>query len=391
MKRIILALAALAMCASPALANPHIHKMPRAPIGKVRPAPIKGVGESPIADNFDFSKGIEQRSDAHASSDEDGAFRLSCSADPIPKNIDPVVYPGGTSPHGHQFFGRSGVSATDTYAKIRISGTSTCGGTVNEPLNLSDYWQPALLDGVGNVVVPFFINIYYKRIPISDTRCATNTGDPTADLAGQKMGYCVTTPNGLRWVKGRSMDQSMRVGSGVEMECRTSTGDEYSPQKRSATGRIHDMGCVTGDWLIAGLAIDGCWNGTELDPADHSSHITGPVWDSVNLLTKCPTTHPYVIPHMSIIAYFKIDSTFSTWLFTSDRQMGLTAVDAGRTFHGDYMEGWSPTAKARWTAGCIDGHLSCNNGEFGDGWMIKNGDAVGKTGELIKVPDTGVN
>jgi hypothetical protein len=153
---------------------------------------------------------------------------------------------------------------------------------------------------------------------------------------------------------------------------------------------MHDMNCATGDLFVATLSIADCWNGTQLDSPDHSSHLVGAVWDNDNHLNKCPVTHPYRIPDMSIISYFKTDATFPNWQWTSDRQMGLPLADAGMTGHGDYMEGWSPTAKARWTKGCIDGHRSCNNGEMGDGWVIKEAGNQG-SGLTIKVPDTGVN
>jgi hypothetical protein len=386
--------AALGMLASPVLARPHIHKMPRQPTGMIRPAPIVGVGEHPIADNFVYGNGIEAGSTPTpgVGDGDKGAFRLFCRPNPAITNVDPIVYPGGVSPHGHQFYGNEAVTANSTYVTLRQFGGTTCGGTSAAPTNRSAYWQPAMRDGQGSIVLPYAILIYYKRYPKTDTaKCATqNTGNVAADLTDSQMGYCIAIPNGLRFVKGYNMTSGLEGpgtsgNEGLNFECRNADNSTYGEDERPNL----EFDCPAGKTLVSNAYYPLCWNGTQLDSANHRDHVAAPAWNGTAV--ACPRTHPYYFPELSIISFWKVDSTFPTWELTSDnhaRMMGRT-VARGSTFHVDYHEAWSPTAKAAWTDNCIDRHMDCNNGTLGDGNILK--DAGTPAESLVRVSAVGVN
>ena len=123
-----------------------------------------------------------------------GAFRFICNAGQVLAD-DPIVYPGqpGKS-HLHQFYGNTGANASSTYSSLRTSGSSTC----MSPLNRSAYWMPAMLDGKGNVVRPDYVQIYYKRRPVTDP-IVSDPANP------QYEGKAIPLPNGLRFIFGFNM------------------------------------------------------------------------------------------------------------------------------------------------------------------------------------------
>lgn len=368
-------------------------------------SPIEGVGGSPIFDNFNPYDSLEVNTNGipPVFLPDPGAFRFFCGPGQI-ANLDPIVYPNGTSPHGHQFFGNLTVSSSAIYSTLRLQGFSTCGDPAINPVNRSSYWQPAMLDGVGNVVIPWMINVYYKQPSKNraDTQCAVNTGNVAADLNG-KVGYCVTIPNGLRFIKGYKMDMTGGGPLGSDADylkygCRlpdqgdfiSGATDKHSLEELTATGL-----CTAGNDLHVKLISDHCWDGVNLDTTNHRSHMS-----PANRLTGspqfvgCPTSHPYIIPELTLQAHYRIDSTFNTWEWTSDRQMrnmGHTII-RGETLHFDYHEAWSPTIKSLWQNNCLEANRTCSGGDLGNGYKIKG--MMGPPGGWTipaKVPATGVN
>src|SRR4029079_14950609 len=172
----------------------------------VVPAPIALVGEAAVADNFHGTSGIERTSypagvgggTPTPAGDGAAAFRMFCTAGQLVRD-DPLVSPGqpGVS-HLHQFFGNSGTNASSNYQSLRASGGTTCGQS-STPFNRSAYWFPAMLDGVGHVVKPDSIKLYYKRNSASDPMCRPLSSQY------QSLGQCVDLPNGIRYVFGYNM------------------------------------------------------------------------------------------------------------------------------------------------------------------------------------------
>ena len=305
-----------------------------------------------------------------------GAFRFQC----VPSHNaydDPIVFPGqpGKS-HLHTFFGNTGTNANSTYASLRTSGGSTC----NDILNRSAYWVPAMMNGRGKVVMPNVINIYYKRRPTNDPEC-------------QRMGKaCVALPRGLRLIMGYNMARPTDATTTV-VSC-VGTG--------ATAGAFHNIaqaakGCPVGASLQLGINSPWCWNGTELDSVDHRSHLAYPSYGNWGYL-KCPATHPYVLPQLSIGVYYTTDATLdrsgneaadaNTWYLSSDRMPGMAASVPGTTFHADWFGAWEDSVMAIWMANCIDKLLSCSGGDLGQGQQIKttNGYKYPSTTVLADIP-----
>src|SRR5438309_2006703 len=351
------------------------------------------TGETAVADNFDGTPGIETNPHpAGISGDVVGAFRVFCTAGQISKD-DPLFYPGqpGAS-HLHQFFGNTGTNASSNYQSLRTSGGTTCGQS-STPFNRSAYWYPAMLDGIGNVLKPDYLNLYYKRNPLNDPMCSLSSV--------QHLGQCVDLPNGIRFAFGYNMytgtngitDPNNSEHWSIRYECWAS--EDGTVSNGTATGRywtISDVaaaGCPVGARLMILANSPNCWDGVNLDTADHRSHVawgTGTYYAG-QFFNACPVDHPYMIPDMEVQIAYTVDATLAKWHVSSDEM--VPGAQNGSTFHMDYWEGWSPTIKATWHQYCINGHLTCSSGDLGNGTdMIGAGEPYGgwTKHQLVAVP-----
>lgn len=351
---------------------------PPAPVPAPTPAPAPPPSPPPVIDPAIPTTGLPMVADGldvpsllvkswgtgaippSAAPDVVGAFRLVCHASHISYD-DPIVFPGqpGKS-HLHQWFGNDLADANSTYESLRKTGNSTCGNA----LNRSAYWMPALLNGKGGVIRPDYVAIYYKRRPKTDPLCA-------------KIGKaCVDLPRGLRFIFGRNMlDMSALPTGGGYFNCQGpgSTPGHYPSIVDAAKN------CPIGAQLGAVISAPECWDGKNLDSADHRSHVAYSRYIGQSY-AQCDAAHPYVIPTFTLGAWWSVDAdldrsgtwdgTFNSWHFSSDNMPGMP-MKPGTSFHTDWWGAWSDSILARWHANCIDKMLNCSGADLGDGFQLK--------------------
>lgn len=310
-----------------------------------------------IASNFDpMSELLAASLPPSAAPDVVGAFRFICMPGQL-KADDPIVYPGqpGRS-HLHQFFGNDTADAYSTYASLRASGNSTC----MSPVNRSAYWVPALLNGKGQVVRPDYVTIYYKRRPKSDPIVS----DPTHP---QYQGKAVNLPNGLRFIFGRDMLNLGDAPTGaLHFACDGPV--PYTPQDWS-NFEDAQRGCPVGNRIGARMSAPDCWDGKNLDSADHRSHVSYGAYGDWGYL-RCPTTHPFVIPTFTIGVWYT-QAAGETYSFVSDHMDTSPTHKRGDTFHSDFFMAWDPIVHEIWEKNCLDKMLNCSAGDLGNGQQIK--------------------
>ncbi|MBN8806688.1 MAG: DUF1996 domain-containing protein [Sphingomonas sp.] len=304
---------------------------------------------------------------------DQGAFRFLCAPSHNAYD-DPVVYPGQSGKsHLHTFYGNTLADANSSYQSLRTTGDSTC----NNFLNRSAYWMPALMNGKGKVVMADYAQIYYKRMPASDPRCAI---EATA---------CVALPRGLRFVFGFNMSSPSNSGL-FYWNCDGAGGvSGHFPDIAQAAA-----GCPVGARIGAVVVAPICWNGTQLDSADHRSHLAYQYYDTWGQ-PKCDAAHPYIIPQFQIAAWFTTDSTLDrsgnesatadTWYLSSDRMPGMAWAVPGTTLHSDWFGAWEDSIMERWTSHCIDLLLSCNGGDLGNGKQLKTSAGYGYGNSTVLV------
>ncbi|MFK3890867.1 DUF1996 domain-containing protein [Sphingomonas sp. NPDC079357] len=304
-----------------------------------------------------------------------GAFRFICGPGHVRRD-DPIVFPGqpGKS-HLHQFFGNTSTNAYSTYGTLRTKGESTC----NNLLNRSAYWIPAMLDGKGKVVRPDYVTIYYKRLPETSPDC-------------QKVGKaCVSLPRGMRYIFGYNMATGEADHFYFNCDGPTATPGSYPDIVTAAKN------CPVGNRLGALVSGPGCWDGKNLNSADHRSHVGYAQWNDRGEL-KCPAKTPYIIPTFTLGAWYTVDENLdrsgewspgtSTWSLSSDSMPGMAVKRPGSTFHADWMGAWDDDVMKMWMDNCINKLLSCNGGDLGNGKQLRgdpNFDWVAKP-RLVDIP-----
>jgi hypothetical protein len=118
--------------------------------------------------------------------------------------------------------------------------------------------------------------------------------------------------------------------------------------------------------------MDGpdCWDGVNLDSADHRSHLAYGSYGSWGY-RKCDAQHPYVIPQYTYAASWTILPTDNGDIHFASDEMD-NSKPRGWSFHVDYgPAAWDPTVLAAWTNNCIEKLLSCNSGNLGNGFGLK--------------------
>jgi hypothetical protein len=348
---------------------------PPAPPPVVTPPPPGDVpspslaGQAPIASNFDPMTELQTSALPDSGAPDLGAFRFMCGPGQVSRD-DPIVYPGqpGKS-HLHQYFGNTLANANSTYGSLRTTGQSTCMSEVNR----SGYWVPALLDGKGNVIRPDTVSIYYKRWPDTDFHCNSQGGYPTKfNVEGAD---CLTLPSGLRFIYGYNMLNPAQSPTGaVQFMCEAQLANYETMTQALDRCRANPTGP---QHFIARIEAPNCWDGKRLDSADHRSHVAYASYggDATGMggwgYLRCPSTHPHVIPTFTMTIQYTIapgDDT-TLWRFSSDEMMNTAP---GVTFHGDWFGAWDPTVQAMWTDNCINKDLSCQSGNLGNGYGMKN-------------------
>jgi len=260
-----------------------------------------------------------------------GAFRTVCQYSHM-NTDDAIVLPGqpGAS-HLHVYWGNTAVNAHSTAESIATTGNATCrGGTINR----SAYWAPAVIDtGSGTPIAPELVHVYYK----SGYR----------DVRPEQV---QPMPNGLRMVAGDAK------ASGPQEFGHWSCWDGGGG-KRATIPR-----CGVGDSVVMTLEFPQCWDGRNLDSADHRSHMA-----YAEPGHGCPGSHPVGLPVITYNVLYPVTATTDTarWRLSSDTYDAT--LPGGFSVHGDWWDGWKADIKRTWITGCVNRPVTCHSNLLGDG------------------------
>ncbi len=226
---------------------------------------------------------------------------------------DPIVFPGlpGAS-HSHDFFGNHATDANSDYNELNGS-TGNC----DPAADISSYWVPTMLRG-DTVIVPTGVTFYYL---------GEGVNNPGATQA---------TPPGLKIVAGNAK----------------ATGDADSIARWSClhAGQVppskNFVNCPAGTQLETYLDFPQCWNGHDLDSADHKSHMAYPVAGG------CPAAHPVQVPKLRMVLRYPVSGDPSG--------LRLASGD-GRTMHGDFFNVWPADQMEQRVRDCIRPVVKCGH------------------------------
>jgi hypothetical protein len=110
-----------------------------------------------------------------------------------------------------------------------------------------------------------------------------------------------------------------------------------------------------------------CWDGKNLDSADHKSHLSARVGDAGG---RCPSTHPVPIPEITFTVRWDTGTAGAAgWRLSSDNYP-YNGSNAGYSVHGDWFNGWNEGVANSWHEGCIRGLKDCKAHLLGNGQML---------------------
>jgi hypothetical protein len=223
---------------------------------------------------------------------------------------DPIVFPGrpGAS-HDHTFVGNTTTNAFSTLRSLR-GGSTTC----RRAGETAAYWMPTVFLN-GQAVEPRGATIYYRRRTLDAVR---------------------PFPPGFRLIAGDSHAMTPQDLHITYWNCGAMTGIPASasaptcPNDRAESLRLH-------------VNFPNCWDGKNLDSANHQSHMAYAVRG------MCPASHPVAMPAVSLIFRYPITGG-----------AGVSLASGGQySSHGDFFNSWRQGVLSSLVHGCLNALRHC--------------------------------
>lgn len=260
-----------------------------------------------------------------------GAFRTWCYYSHMNYD-DPIVYPGQVGKaHLHTFFGNTSVNAYTTAGNITTTGNSTCSGGI---INRSAYWIPSLIDGSGRPMVPSRLTAYYK------------TG-----YRGVSPSSVVVPPPGLRMIAGDASRTTPDLSPWYDQFAGWNCASRLDGSGVSGAGPGIPSSCPSNSYLELRVDFPQCWNGRDLDSADHKSHMAYGTYPA-----GCPSSHPVALPAISVHVYWEPSGDQTAYRLSSDKYTGGTG---GWSVHSDWFNGWDQSVLDTVRTNCWLTGLDC--------------------------------
>jgi hypothetical protein len=155
----------------------------------------------------------------------------------------------------------------------------------------------------------------------------------------------------------------------------------------STLAALAAAGCPVGAHIEGVISAPPCWDGKNLDSANHRDHVAYASYGSWGYL-RCPADHPYLLPTFTMGVFYTIadGDDLKLWHFASDELH--PELPAGSTFHADWFGAWDNTIMAAWTDNCINKSLDCYGGNLGNGYKMKmySGFSMTANPRLVPIP-----
>ena len=217
-------------------------------------------------------------------------FKSTCTPTHIAMD-DPIVYPGqpGKS-HSHVFFGNVTTDAASTYESL-VGQATSCLISADS----AAYWIPALYVD-GKAVPPRFANAYY--------------------LANGARGHITAFPAGLKVITGDSHATTPQPTSILGWKCASQLAGGLSSTPRVCPANVNQV-------LV--MRFPDCWNGRDLDSADHKSHL------AIRVRGVCPAGFPVALPRLSLNVHYRLPGVTGVTL----------ASGSVYSAHADFFNAWN--------------------------------------------------
>ncbi|KAJ7281367.1 hypothetical protein C8J57DRAFT_1173226 [Mycena rebaudengoi] len=263
-------------------------------------------------------------------------FRVGCTGPLVQERLDPIVNPGqNPSNHVHTIHGAKNFAPNSTFATLRASSCTSCLVTQD----LSNYWFPKLYfqDPKTKIFEPVAnggLLVYYQ-----------NRGDDDVSNGGKGL---KAFPPGFMMLAGDAKSRSKKwaEGLGTQAELRERAVKWSCLRYTVGLPGYDDYGFPTTDCeagLNARLHFPACWDGVNVDSADHVSHTA---YLSGIDNGKCPSTHPVALMKLFYEITWNVHDFAGRWnAAAGDKWPFVYCADpTGYSWHGDFQNGWDTTA-----------------------------------------------
>lgn len=236
---------------------------------------------------------------------------------------DPIVAPnapGGS--HSHDFFANTSTNDASTYETLLAHGMTSC----NRVGDTAAYWAPSLLVD-GAILQPQRINAYYRP----------GGKDPASIQA---------FPAGLKVIAGDSKATSPQDLRIVSWGC-AATADGMPAVAPSATPVTCPFDAAlrgAQGGLKIRIRFPDCWNGVDLDSADHKSHM------AYSRRGACPSTHPVPVPQINMNVVYPT---------AGGPGVVLASGNSALTGHADFFNAWDQATLEMLVENCLNASVHC--------------------------------
>ncbi|KAH7098330.1 hypothetical protein BKA62DRAFT_811338 [Auriculariales sp. MPI-PUGE-AT-0066] len=269
----------------------------------------------------------------------DAFWRVACSGNALVKErADPIVSPGVTSNHVHIIHGGSAFSLNMTYDQTQASQCLSCQVMQDK----SNYWLQ---------------NLWFQDPKTKQLEPVANGGILVYYLQrGNDIKNMKAFPKGFRMISGdmtrRNKTYTENAGGEAELRERATkwTCLRYTGGVSGYDGYgFPNSYCESG--FQARLHLPNCWDGQNVDSADHKSHVA---FMSLMDNGECPSTHPVSLMSLFYEQTWDINSYNSRWNPAVDKWPFLYSMGdpTGYGYHGDFLNGWDVTVLQNAITGC---------------------------------------
>ena len=276
---------------------------------------LAGTTSQPAsAAETDFSLAGTASQSASAARGTFGSIQVACKSSHT-NSDDPIVFPRQPgAAHQHDFFANRSTDAFSTNASL--AGKPT---TCSRPGDTAAYWTPTLLNN-GRRVTPDRLIAYYRTRGIRDIQSIR------------------PYPRGLKIIAGSatataSNPQPTRI---TNWKCGDGIG-----------GTANVPASCPDNALRLRIEFPNCWNGRNLDSADHKSHMAYAVNGG------CPASHPVPVPTLELNFRWKISGSLDGVRLSSG------GVHSG---HADFWNSWKQPVLTQLVRDCLNAGKVCNSG-----------------------------